>query len=534
MKNNSNLIILLLIVGAFAPFTAKALTATSSGAVSNKFLFISNKVDGEYFVTPQTVDPRFSGANVWVKFGASQVSLGYMGFVGWTAPVGNYQDMWIDNSPIDGPFRGIRCFKGTNCPQSGYIAGLGTDANGFYHAQSYGGVVGGAYGFASFTDSAYRYFENMPTGSSETLVFNRCYTSVNYNYSAGERCKDQSSGKWQYVNYTITKQGNLSLESTDQFQDIWIGSDGTPSFPNNGGPCELGIVSGEEGVICKMVTYNLQETSNLTVLKFRAHADSAALGFTPAEATLRYSGDGVTWYNYSYSTPYQNVFSNGENHIYLFYSKTFLKRLIDLGVTLNEQPITFGFDNIVATEAGHYQFTPSLKINIIPREYSISIVSADNSLYPSGSGTIGEESPIGIDYIVTVSGAHQADSITAQVVGDSTTISDTPYCLFTSARGPVSVPIPAVLQYNNQSGSLTKVSNSCSEEAISLNDALWRETPWDENNTDAGSFFSTNLSLLFPMNDSRSALTVSGTDWEGVVSASGVIKVTANWVGVTK
>ena len=269
-------------------------------------------------------------------------------------------------------------------------------------------------------------------------------------------------------------------------------------------------------------------------MKFRAHADSAALGFTPAAATLRYSGDGVTWYNYSYSTPYQNVFSNGENHIYLFYSKTFLKRLIDLGVTLNEQPITFGFDNIVATEAGHYQVTPSLKINIIPREYSISIVSADNSLYASGSGTIGEESPIGIDYIVTVSGAHQADSITAQVVGDSTTISDTPYCLFTSARGPVSVPIPAVLQYNNQSGSLTKVSNSCSEEAISLNDALWRETPWDENNTDAGSFFSTNLSLLFPMNDSRSALTVAGTDWEGVVSASGVIKVTANWVGVTK
>ena len=47
MKKSANIIIPLLIVGALTPFTAKALTATSSGSVSNNFMFIENAIDGE-------------------------------------------------------------------------------------------------------------------------------------------------------------------------------------------------------------------------------------------------------------------------------------------------------------------------------------------------------------------------------------------------------------------------------------------------------------------------------------------------------
>ena len=60
---SANIIIPLLIVGALTPFTAKALTATSSGSVSNNFMFIENAIDGEYFITPSSLDPRFSGSN---------------------------------------------------------------------------------------------------------------------------------------------------------------------------------------------------------------------------------------------------------------------------------------------------------------------------------------------------------------------------------------------------------------------------------------------------------------------------------------
>ncbi|MCX9063873.1 fimbrial protein, partial [Citrobacter portucalensis] len=335
--------------------------------------------------------------------------------------------------------------------------------------------------------------------------------------------------------YTLNKIGHLSLVSTNAFQELWVASDGTPSITKDSGYCELGVVSREDGVICKMISYNLNQTSNLTAsLRIRMYADSGLLGFTPAAATIKYSGDGQTWTNFSSTSVYYNVFSNSGEYVYVFLSKTFLKNMVDRGVSItNSQPFTFAFTNSVTPESGYYQFTPSLQLNIVPKEYGISIISSDNSTSASGSGTIGETAPIEMDYTVTVSGPRQADSITAQVIGESTTINNVPYCLFTSAQGGLSVPIPAFLQYNSESGGVVQKRNSCSEAAISMRDAQWQQTPWDANNTDDGSYFATDLKLLFPMNDSRSMLTVSGADWEGVVSASGEIKVTANWVGVT-
>lgn len=64
-------------------------------------------------------------------------------------------------------------------------------------------------------------------------------------------CKDQSTGSWNYVNYTLTKRGHLSLVSTNAFQELWVASDGTPSITKDSGYCELGVVGGTDGVICK-------------------------------------------------------------------------------------------------------------------------------------------------------------------------------------------------------------------------------------------------------------------------------------------
>lgn len=84
-------------------------------------MFIDNDVDDEYFITTSSLSPRFTGANIWTKYKTNQRSLGYMGNSGWSYS-NRYFDLWIDNSPINQPFLGLRCMStGANCPASGYI-----------------------------------------------------------------------------------------------------------------------------------------------------------------------------------------------------------------------------------------------------------------------------------------------------------------------------------------------------------------------------------------------------------------------------
>jgi hypothetical protein len=516
---------------------ALAVTATNSGSGSNTYLFIDNGVDNEYFITPGSLDPRFSGANIWTRYSTSQRSLAYMGFVGW-AYANRYFDMWLTDSPISSPFVGIRCMtNGSTCPSTGYIAADITDGEGFYHARSGSSVYNGSYGFASFGPAAFEYFRNQSVGASDAFTLNICYTTTDYDYASGARCKDLPSGaNWRYYTMTLTKVGHLNLRSTGSLSEIWIASDGTPSVSSGNDLCQVGVANNTSGMICKMVSYSLQQTQRVTAsLNFKMVVDTAALGFTPAAAEVMYSGDAASWTRYSSSTTYTNVFTPGGEYVYVFLSNAFFKKVLTSGkdLTNKDSLFTFNFDNAVTPESGFYQFTASSQLNIIPKEYGISIVSTDGSSRPSSSGKIGDENPIEFEYRVTTSASRQADSITAQVVGDSTTLAGVPYCLFTSTDGALSVPIPAYLSYTSQAGAVVKKRNSCGESPIEMTDANWVQTAWNAA-VDDGFFFTTNLKLQFPMNDSRSQFTTSGVDWIGNVSASGEVKVTATWIGVDK
>lgn len=529
----------LLMVGGLLATPALALTASSSGSGSNTYLFIDNAVDNEYFITSGSLSPRFSGANVWTKYKTNQRSLGYMGNSGWSY-TNRYFDVWIDNSPITQPFLGIRCMTtGANCPASGYIAPDVLDNNGFYHAMSGSSVENGSYGAGTLSPAAYEYFRSQPVGATDTFQFNLCYMNArtDYDFASGERCKDLATGgTWRYYTMSFEKVGHLTLNSTGAMAEIWVASDGTPSVNMGSDLCQVGVVSNSTGLICKMVSYNLQQTKTVTTsLDFQMVIDTAMLGFSPASADVKYSGDGKTWTNFGTSSTYTKVFSTTGEYVYVFLSNAFFKKALAAGTDLTNKDslFTFYFDNSVTPQSGYYQFTPSTLINITPREYGISIVSSDGNADPKASGKIGSDEPIAFEYKVTTSAARQADSITAQVVGDSTSLNGVPYCLFTSADSMLSVPVPAYLSWISATGQEVKVRNSCSENPVDMTNAAWVQTAWNAN-IDDGFFFTTTLKLLFPMNDSRSKLTVDGHDWMGTVSASGEVKVTATWVGVNR
>jgi len=519
----------------FIANSASALTVSTGAAVSNNYMVIENQVDNELFITSSSLDPRFSGANTWTKLDSSQVSLAYLGYVGWTSNTNYYNDMWISDSPINGPFVGIRCATGANCPSSGYISADISDSSGFYKATPTGlGITGGAYGFGSLSEEAMSFFSEQATGSVTSLNVNFCRTTVNYDAKAGERCADQTSGNWYQRTFNLTKRAHLQLTNTNALEELWIASDGTPSISKEGGMCEVGIVANVDGVICKMVDYKLEQSASLSnSLRMRMYLDTSLLGFTPAATAIKYSGNGSNWYNWSALTSYTNLFSVGDGYIYMFLSKNFLKGLVDNEVSISGiSAFTFGFYNSVSPESGYYQFTPSLSLNIVPRDYGISLVTEDNTSLGKANGYIGNEEPMQINYLLTVSGTTMPNTITAQVIGDYTTIDGLNYCLFRSADNSIKVPISAYLNFLDSSGNYVDERNSCNDSAISLKDALWQQTPWDENSNDEGYFFTTNLNLKFPLDESVSNFTVDGKDWEGVVNATGEIQVIANWIGV--
>lgn len=531
---------IMLLAGWMLAAPAMALTATNDGSGSNTYMFIDNDVDDEYFITTSSLSPRFTGANVWTKYPTNQRSLGYLGNSGWSY-TNRYFDLWIENSPINQPFLGIRCqTTGSNCPASGYITPDVLDKDGFYHAMSGSSVTNGSYGAGTLSQSAYEYFRNQPVGTIDSLQLNLCYmdSRADYDFASGVRCKDLASGgKWVYYTFNLEKVSHLTLNSTGAMAEVWIASDGTPSVNIGSDLCQMGAIGSASGIICKMVSYSFQETKTLTTsLDFRMLIDTAMLGFSPSASDVRFSGDGASWYNYSNTNvDYNQIFTPSGNYVYVFLSNAFFQKVLKAGTDLTnkDELFTFYFDNGVTPQSGYYQFTPSTLINLIPREYGISIVASDGSSHPQASGKIGSEEPITFEYKVTTSASRQADSITAQVVGDSTTINGVPYCLFTSADETLKVPVPAYLQWISATGGTVKVRNSCGENPVDMTDATWVQTSWNANVND-GFFFTTTLKLLFPMDDSRSQFTVSGHDWMGVVSATGDVKVTATWIGVDR
>ena len=263
--------------------------------------------------------------------------------------------------------------------------------------------------------------------------------------------------------------------------------------------------------------------------------DTAALGFSPGSSDIQFSGDGQSWSRSNQTPSYSKILRPGNNYIYLYMSSKFFKDMLTKGnyQHLDDALFTFSFTNGVSPESGFYQFTPSTKIKITPKEYGISIISNDGSTSPKESGKIGDENPITFSYKVTTSAPRQADSITARVVGESATLQGVPWCIFTSPDGKSHVPIPAYLSWTSADGGEKTMRNSCSEQAVDMTHANWVQTAWNAN-VDDGFFFTTTLKLLFPMNDTRSTQTVEGQDWMGTVNANGKVEVIAKWIGVDR
>ncbi|MGL5386208.1 MAG: fimbrial protein [Enterobacterales bacterium] len=515
-----------------------ASSASQAASGNNSYVFVENQVDGEYFLAEDDLNPRFTGANMFTKYTASrQDSMGYIGYsLAPSISANNYADIWLENSPIDRPFIGNRCMRNSSrCPDTGFLPAEYLGKEGAYRIYRGNALGESNYARGIFSDSAYEYFRGVPVGRTELYKLRWCSTTAYYNPAAGQTCASTGARIGGHE-ITITKAGHIRLESTNALQEIFIDSNGNPSIGMGSELCKIGYVGAQSGIICKMLTYDFTG-SMFTRMYLTLQANTSALGFAPSNANgmVSMSPNGAgNWVNYDVRTRASNMFTPGNGAIYVFMPQTFLKNLIARGVdlTTSREFFTFLFTNTAAPQSGFYEFSPSNTILLRPRDFGISILSKDLELNPKREGRVGgKEQPIVFDYVVTTSGPRQANDVIAQVAGPKGQLNGRPYCVFSSSDGRLQVPFSAYLAYTNNIGQVVRSRASCDNTVVNLNAARWQRTPWAVPAHNDGSFYRTDLSLSFPMNEADSMYTMEGRDWMGVVSATGEVRVTAIWSG---
>lgn len=518
-----------------------ALTPKYDPAGHQDYIFFENTLDKEYFIASYVRNPRFSGSNVWNKFRSEQDSLGYMG-TSQNLKKGFNVDFWMEDGKINGPYQGIRCrINNTRCPPTGYIPAQLVNSKGAFKMIAGGGVDDGGDARASFAPGAYEHFKNKPVDSTEDLSFHACQTQEDYNPSAGQFCKDASRGSYWIFDFNLTKKGHVTLYDTKAFQEIWYGTDGTIYLNPNARYCQMTVVKGSNGVVCKMLKYNAQgNTANYSRdIYLHMITDNAAFNFTPAAADLQIDGGNGVWRDYNddnSSNRVSDMLRTGDNYISVFFNQSFFKKLAAKKVNIRniDNLFTFALRNRALIQSGFYQFSVATKIELIPREYSVSIQpkGLPEGTTPVKSGMIGSAQPITFDYVVKQSAPRQADTIKAYVNAVSVMKNGESYCSFKSADNKTEVPIPAWLSMQNSANQEVKQYSGCDiNKQLDMRSARWSEEPWDSFGS--GYFYRTDLKLIFPMDQPVSQKTVTGANWGGTVRAEGEIRVEAQWNGVT-
>ncbi|HIF9250856.1 TPA: hypothetical protein ACX6SY_000914 [Photobacterium damselae] len=512
------------------------------GKKTNKFLFIENNQDNDMFLSPAgvVVDPRFTGANRWVKHNrghvGGQISLGYAD-MSLNAAITGYEfvDMWNENSPIRKPYDSQRCRvvdPGCNYDTSSPNDRPNRiDSKGFYGLKpSYGWT------HAKLSDSAYQYLRNMTVGDTLSFDMNVCFTNSKYD-PLKERCIDQKTGTWYKANVKQTKAAHLKITRTNAISEIMVDSNGNPTIIPGSKGCEVSKVSSRNGVICEFLAYdlNVADGSYLYLTQIDTGVDSRISGIDSLD--IQKSVDKSSW---SAKNIYIGVNKlTGHDRFYLFLSNRFFKKAIKLGldnIDLRDL-IYFNFKNTAAAESGYYEVSGTTIINVKPREFSVAIIPSDFTDNPTQEGIVGREK-LKFSYDLVKSAPIPSSKFEIKLSQDIPGTDTHGYCLF---RPPGdmdlnhAVPVPAYISFNKSAGGKFYELVNCDNGNVDLtkNDIAESRAPIITPSPDPAQPDTTTnfykLDLLFDLTDPSLKENLGGSEWEGKIQQSGKLELKAIW-----
>lgn len=553
MRVNLGSLVLIMVTMCVMPTSAQVRKLILNDLSAQPFLFIENDIDDNFFVTPiNNLNPRMTGGNRWTLKKASldtilhrQQSLGYIDN-GENTPLeyDSMFDMWIENGPVSHPLKGLRCIsRYRTCDlETSLISPQTTDINGFYGVKVPSNQAGLSriWQHGMMADAFYLYLRHMSVGNSFSMVINTCQTPATYEATKGYRCKDQDKGIWEVRKVTHTKGANLKLFSTNSLAEIFISSDGIPSLGEGNANCKLvtlkpGPTSRHaDGVSCKVIDYELiaDGASSHSIRVFPV-ATNSALSSKLNAYDIQFSLDGSSWKSVKNDNHYFDLDDlKSSRAIYIFLSTDFFKKMLAQGISgiESENLLRFIVRNTIAQESGWYEFSPSAKLIVKPRNFSVNIISDEYTTIPTREGYVGYEYPsLDFGYIVTTSGKTAADVVQIKVSGPREIISGRSYCIFSSSDGVTKVPFPGMLSFLTKNGKYRTYDAGCDNTWHDITDALWMINPWAANAKEEGILNKTKIKFSIPVNDVISQRTSDNKIWFGEVSASGEIHVKAIW-----
>ncbi|SUB90740.1 hypothetical protein [Photobacterium damselae] len=511
------------------------------GTKNNKFLFIENNQDNDMFLSPAgaAVDPRFTGANRWVKHkkgAGGQISLGYADMTLNLAITGyKFVDMWNENSPIRNPYESQRCRiidpdcnNDTSTPNDRPHR---TDAKGFYGLDpSYGWT------HAKLTDSAYQYLRNMGVGDTLSFEMNVCFTTKDYD-PLKERCIDQKSGSWYKGTVNQTKVAHLKITRTNAISEIMVDSNGNPTIIPGSKGCEVATVGSRSGVTCEFLAYdfNVSDSTYLNNTQVDTGVVSRISGIDNYD--IQKSTDKSKWYPKTIYVGMKKLI--GHDRFYLFLSNRFFKKAIKLGldnIDLRDL-IYFNFKNVTAVESGYYEISGTTIINVKPREFSVAIIPSDFSDNPTQEGIVGREK-LKFSYDLVKSAPIPSSKFEIKLSQDIPGTDTNGYCLF---RPPGdmdlnhAVPVPAYISFNKSAGGKFYELVNCDNGNVDLtkNDIAESRAPIITPSPDPAQPDTTTnfykLDLLFDLTDPSLKENLGGSEWEGKIQQSGKLELKAVW-----
>lgn len=521
------------VVAMVLPLTMTLLPSYAYAKVlSNNYISIDNDIDMNVYVgfASKGADAYINGTDASDNAGSILRAYASIACSSVACPQSGKREIWDNTSEVMQPFTGPVCRNnggGDICngswigtyPRSYYtLFDKGVRINNsqdHYDMQPNDVYVSGEY---------LRRLVNKPIGTTTTLSHSICFWPSNIVLGENERCEKSPHRTFMNSNTLwYNKIGHLHLKPLTLRNTIMVDSTGSPKLAPGSQQCEYR----GRGIVCEMVHFDANFT-NVTehTLKIALHNSIAA---QVPRGDLSWSLDKTTYFDTTQKGSLDSL--KNKNVIYVYLGPGYFKAMVNAGLA-GTNIDTFNF--IIQQQgalafSGVYRFSPSMKNDVLSRNYSVLIKPSDGSNHLFAEGSVGKDM-LTFNYDLIESGPKSATKLLIRV-GQDTGMPFNGLCTF--YQEDRAIPVPTNLKFNSSLyGTGYSQPVRCDRtptdiRTLGIADSHPPEHWEDTDGSGLTRFYQ--LGLEFNLRSSMAQRTVGGEPWEGMAHQTGTIEFTAIW-----